>query len=454
MTKKTTKLIGLSIDALDDLLTAGEELHAQPARLIPFYKPGDEMAITSILLSALRLVDEFRSQVFRAVGLSRSKNIRFYTEADFSLFDHKRVDGLILVIKSNRIVDAILIEVKNRNTDLDPAQISSYLEIAKAYGIPKLLTISNQFVSFPTQSPLDIRVPKQVATYHLSWSYLLTVAHILLADNDNNIADIDQVEIMQEVLNYFESPNSGITGFNQMKPGWVEVSKKANAGTALRMKDVCVDETVSSWLQEERDLALILSRELGLFVRSGKAKYKNDLAARITSEKKELVDERKLTSTFAVAGAAAALDVSAIFDRKNIEMSATLYPPGDKKTRGQIGWLRGQLKKAEKKSPETFNSMVEDLQVEITIKFLREPIHVPISELEDAHGLVGNREIKAFRVIYQRHLGRKFESRKGVVQVVESMILDYYRGVLQHLKKWEKPAPQLKTKPELAEALA
>ena len=65
MSAKPTKLIGMSVNDFNSLISSGEELHLQPARLIPFYKPGDEMAITSIFLSALRLIDEFRDQIFR-----------------------------------------------------------------------------------------------------------------------------------------------------------------------------------------------------------------------------------------------------------------------------------------------------------------------------------------------------------------------------------------------------
>lgn len=453
MAKKPTKLIGLRIDEFDAMLKTGKELHVQEARLIPFYKPGDEMAINSIFLSSLRLVSEFQAQIFRTIGFSRSKYLRTYTEADFILFDHKRVDGLVLVLRGNKIVDALLLEVKNKNNELDPEQIQDYLGIAKAYGIPKLLTISNQFVSFPTQSPLNVRVPKHVSIYHLSWSYLLTIAHILLADNDTRIADVDQVEIMKEVVNYFESPNSGIIGFTQMKPGWVELTQKANAGTSLKMSDTCVEETVSSWLQEERDMALILSRELGLLVKSGKSKFKNDLSARVKYEMKDLISNRKLSSSLSIVGAAAPLEISAYFDRKNIEMAATLTPPLDKKTRGQISWLRNQLRQSEKKNPDVFASIVENLSVEINIKFLKVPIRVPFGDLDNAADLVGRREIRSFRIIYLKYLSRNFDSRKGVVQAIENMIVAYYQGILQHLRKWEKPAPQITPKKNLTEAI-
>jgi hypothetical protein len=453
MSNKPTKIIGMNLSDFDALLSNGEELHLQPARLIPFYKPGDEMALTSIFLSALRLVKEFRYQIFKTLELSRSNFLRFYTEAEFVLYDRKRIDGLILVIRANKIIDALLLEVKNKNVELDEAQISEYLEIAKAYQIPKLLTVSNQFVSFPTQSPLQIKAPKQVSTYHLSWSFILTIAHLLLAENDNNISDVDQVEIMRETVKYFESPNSGILGFTQMKPGWIELTQKANAGTSLKVSEPCVEDTVSCWLQEERDMALILSRELGLLVKSGKPKFKVDLSARIEHEKRELTTNCYLESSLQIDGAAAPLDIRAFFARKNVEMSATFNPPLDKKTRGQISWVRNQLRRSEKKDPDLFNKLLPDILIEINMKFVKDPIRVHFNELDSAPEMIGAREIKSFSVLLLKYLGRKFESRKGVVKLIEDMLVEYYQGILQHLKCWEKPAPQITTKTELPEAI-
>ncbi len=45
------------------------------------------------------------------------------------------------------------------------------------------------------------------------------------------------------------------------------------------------------------------------------------------------------------------------------------------------------------------------------------------------------------------YLGRKFESRKGVVETIERMLLDYYQGVFQYLKRWDKPVPQITPTP-------
>ena len=444
MTKRPTKLIGMRIMDFNKLISRGEEIHLQEARLIPFSKPGDEIALMSIFLSAVRLVKEFKTQIFKVIGLSRSSVIRVYTEVEFCLYDKLRIDGMILIIRGKKIVDAVLLEVKNKNNEINPEQIENYLQIAKDYGIPKMLTISNQFVSFPTQSPIQVRVPKQISLFHLSWSYLLTIARILLAKNDNNISDEDQVEIMKEVVAYFESPISGVLGFTQMKLGWVELTQKANTGSSLKFADTCVEETVSSWLQEERDMALILSRELGLLVKSGKPKFKNDLSARESFERKELISQRRLISSLFVEGTASPLEITAYFDRKNISMSTTLSPPLDKKTRGQISWIRNQIRQSKKKNPELFEMLLPELMIEINVKFSRDPIRLPFSEIDEAVEQIGKREIKTFGILYLKFLGRKFESRKVVVKTIESMLIQFYQGIVQYLKKWEKPVPQIK----------
>ena len=53
---------------------------------------------------------------------------------------------MILIVRGGKIVDAVVIEVKNKTNELNPQQIIDYVKIAQAYKISKVLTISNQFV--------------------------------------------------------------------------------------------------------------------------------------------------------------------------------------------------------------------------------------------------------------------------------------------------------------------
>ena len=446
MSKQPTKLIGLSFTDFKSLVRDGKEIHLQAARLIPFYKPGDEMALTSIFMSAMRLIKEFRKNISKAISLTPSGKIYIFTEIEFLLFDKKRIDGLIIIVKGNKIVDAVLIEVKNKNNELDVEQIKNYASIAKKYGVNKLLTISNQFVSFPTQSPINVKTPKSVSLYHLSWSYILTIAHILLIENDNNIDDADQVEIMKEVVKYFEAQHSGVIGFTQMKQGWTEVVQKTNAGVSLKLNDKSVDETVSSWLEEERDMALILSRELGLLVRSGQKKYDKDLTARINHEKKQLLTNKSMESILQIDGATSDIIVHPNLGRKNIEMSVTIGAPQDRKVRSQITWLKYQIKYCRRKNSELFSTLENELMIDINIKFSSKPVRIPLSELEYAYEKLGSKKIKSFSILQIKYLGRKFESRKIFVKILEEMLINYYQGIVQYLKKWEKPVPQIPVK--------
>ena len=441
MTRKPTKLIGLP--HADFLALQEKELHLRPARLISLYKPGDEMALSSIFLSALRLIDEFRQQVFQVLRLPRGGTIHVYTEVEFLLHKKHRVDGLIVVVRGKKIVNAAFVEVKNKNIELGAEQIESYAAIARDYGVSTILTISNQFVSFPTQSPVKVRIPKSVAHYHMSWSYVLTMAHILLYDNDTNIDDDSQAQIMREVVNYLEEPKSGVLGFTQMKPGWTEVVGKVSNGASLTLGDGAVEEAVSGWLEEERDMALILSRELGLIVHSGKRKFRNDLNARVDHEKRNLIRNQVLTSTLRIDGAAGDVDISPSFARKTVEMSVTLEAPARKNTRPQITWLKNQIKACAKKNGELFAELQDELWVDVDVKYGKQPIRIPLSELEQAHERIGAQEIKTFGVVQAKHLGRTFESRRRFVDAVERMLMKYYRGIVQHLRRWEKPVPQL-----------
>lgn len=449
---KPTELIGLSLSKFTELIDSKKELHVQPTRLIPFHKPKSEMALASVFLSALRLVKKFRRNLFTTTGMSNQPGLRFYTEAEFVLYEKQRVDGLILVISKGVIADAMLLEIKSGTKDLDKSQIENYLDIAVGYGIPKLITVSNQFVTFPTQSPLDklgIKRPKSVSMYHFSWTSMLTTATLLLEDSDNGIADQGQTEIMREVLHYLQSEQSGVAGFTQMKEGWRDFIKKISDGDSLNAGDNCVEETVDSWFQEERDMSLLLSRKLNLSVKIvGQAKkYAKDLAARTEDEKKKLITDKVLKSRLKINGVVSDLEIKALFQRKSIEMSVNLAAPQDKKTSsGKLNWLRKQLEGARKKNPDLYQKMVLNLCVDVSIKSLKGYDRLRLEEWDESLENLRSGEIKEFKILFFKNLGNNFASRKKVVVAIEQMLLDYYQGIVEHLRAWQKPAPQIKEK--------
>ena len=445
MTKKLSSLIGMPYNDFETIVGAkdNKDITLRHARLIPPYKLGDESALTSIFLSSLRLINEFRGAISSAVGLSTSGTIHVFTELCFGKFLDKRVDGLILVVRAGKIKDAALLELKNKDNELNPLQIQNYVDIAKFYGIPRLITISNQFVSVPTQSPVTVKLPKDVFLYHLSWSYILTIAQLLLFDNDMNINDPDQVEIMKEIMQYLENPQAGVRGFTCMKPGWKEVVHKTNTGTHLKLDDPDIDEAVCSWLQEEKDMAMILSRKLGQLVRSGEKKHRANLQGRIDDAKNSLIKDKHVSATLIVEGTASNIHIRANLDRRNIVMSMTLPPPMDRKTKAQINWMLNQMRRCQTKNPNLFSMLASEIRVDIGIKYQSHRERLTLEKLESAWELLKDREIKEFTVLQVKDLGRKFESRTGFISTIEQMLLDYYQGIVQHLKRWEKPAPKM-----------
>ena len=135
-TKKLKKLIGLNKEDFDSFVKDGQII-LRPARLIPTLKTGDEGALTSIILSSIKLVKEFRDQVFKDLKLSRNGKVYYYTEVGFPELDEKsRIDGLVIIIKSGVIKEAAFFEMKNKN-NIQPA-LNHFLTIETNVVFPKV----------------------------------------------------------------------------------------------------------------------------------------------------------------------------------------------------------------------------------------------------------------------------------------------------------------------------
>lgn len=446
---KKIEFIGMPISELKELISSenNEQIIVRKAKLIPVYKIGEEMALTSVFLSAIKLIKEFRKMISENINLLKTGKLHIFTEVTFKEFENKRIDGLILVEKGNKIVDAAIFEMKNGKNELEINQINSYINIADKYNIPKLVTISNQFVSHPTQSPIQINKKRNVSAYHLSWTYILTIAHILLTDNETNISDPDQIEIMREVVDYFEHGKSGVCGFKVMKDGWKNITEKINKQESFKETDRDVKEAVESWVQEERDMALKLSQELGILVNSGMKKYREDLSGRIEEEKKNIIERHSLTSMLNIKDAASNIKVSAFFALKNFEFSTSLTAPQDKKTiRGQIGEIKKQIKRMVLKNPDGFEKYQSNILVELKIKNIRTIERVSISELDNFADRYKDKLLKECGFVLIYNIGKDFGTKYKCIELLESTLIEYYKLVVQNIVKWVKPVPEIKNK--------
>lgn len=442
MDNKSIKILNQKKSDFDELVKKGV-IQLRDARLIPSFKIGDEVGLASVLLSAMRMIREFRRMILSNIRMSKGGHFYAYNEVVFPQFKNCRIDGLILIEKGGVIKDATIFEMKNGNNEINKEQIEKYIDLAKSCSIPRIVTVSNQFVSEPTQSPIDVKSIKSVDQYHFSWLYILTLAHILLFDNETNIEDPDQIELMKEIVKYFEYDKSGICGFTQMKKGWREIVEKINLGARIKLSDSDLDEAVISWQQEEKDLALILSKSLGVFVTSGDTKYRGDLDLRIRNDKKKLVETKILSSNLKVKNAVSDIRIDASFEKKIVEMSVTLRAPQDKKIRGQLSWIKRQLGNCKKKNKEKFLKVEQEILIDISLKNISKSERISIDNLDNVYNEIKDREIKEFKVMMIKDFSRNFSSCKKFVEIIEEMLLDYYSGIVQSLTKWEEPAPKI-----------
>ena len=441
MLKKLNKLVGLKKTEFDEYVNLGE-IHLSEARLIPTYKIGDELALTSIFLSTLKLVKEFKNNIFSELKLPRGGKVFYYTEASFKNIDsNSRIDGLVLVVVSGVIKDAVFFEMKNKNNQLEQEQILKYLELAKKLRVTKVVTVSNQFVADSSQSPLSIRVPKSISLSHFSWTYIKTVGQLLLFNNETNIEDEDQVLIMKEVMSYLESPLSGVSGYNQMKKGWSDVVESINSHKRLLKSDSNVKDTVVSWHEEERDMSLVLSNELGSLVKSSYPK--NKLKDRLKTDINSFIKTHKLKSSLAVKRAVSNIDVVADFNTRTISMSVKLTPPLDKGTKARIGWVSRQLESCRKKQENLFNKSCNELWVEANVKFSKNDIVSKYSAIDEMYDYAMNKDIIDFKITHSLDLGKKFSSTRKFVELIESMLINFYKCYVQNLKNWSRPVPKI-----------
>ena len=442
--KKLKKLIGLPFSDFENMIKPQDknedpQIHVRTAALIPTSKVGDEMALTSIFLSSIRLIKEFRDAVLKEIKFPRSGKNYFYTEVSFPQIFDGRFDGMIVNVSSGKIKDVAFFEMKNGKNNLDKDQIDKYIKFIKSgLKVNNLVTISNQFVSDVQESPIEqLRVPPSFNLYHLSWTYLLTIAHILLFDNEDNIEDVDQIEIMKEVVRYFENDKSGILNHSSMSESWRDVSDKLFRNEKLLKSDKNVRSAVNSWHQKERDLALMLSRNLGANIKSSK-RGKKDLDNGVD----KLLKSQTLNGSIIIKDAISKLKIKLDFIRRSATFSVVLTPPSDKTNNGKVSFLYKQLEKCQKKEGELYDSIVNDILIEPDFKFLKNQPNYSLKALRDENFRTHN-DIQKFTIHYTKNFKGNFSSRNKFVNEIDQMTLKFYEGVVQHLSNWKKPPPKI-----------
>ena len=423
----------------------GLEIIAQEARLIPIGNKDDEMALATVFLSSLTLIKEFKNIIHEQINLTKTGRIYCFTEVSFPRIfpddDKKRFDGLLIVVSNGKIKNSVIFEMKSKSEKINKNQIECYLKMAEKLKVDKLVSISNQFVTTPTDYPEDI-ISKKVELYHLSWKLIQTLGEILFLNNDLNIADIDQQNIMKEILRYFKTC-SGVQSFDKMNPAWKDVVQSLSSSQVIDTKlNEQYKSIIDDWTQEEKDLALKLSLKLS------KQTYTpvicDNKESKIERYSKLIGDTRSLSSIFKIKNAISPLSLTLDLRLRKIiqEMSLTIPEESNAK---KLTYARKFLLKAQKNNTEIFNNIQNDIIIILRIKGKKVDRIFNCNDFLDKDKTEVSKElqIKKIDIVMESDLGNKITQNTKIISFLEERVLEFYTIVMQYFENWKKPSPKI-----------
>ena len=407
-----------------------------------------EERATSILLATFRVVPDFARAMLADAGVSTPKRSRIecYAETAFELPGSKKVvrpDGLI-IIESGKAVWSALVEAKTGAAALKQEQCEEYLVLARKLGADAVITISNQYSAVPEHHPVPVSKGKikKVGFFHFSWLSLMSKASLLLESRD--VDDPGQAFLLRELIRFLKHPSSGVSSFTRMASSWSTVCAKVKQGAMLRKKDPIVVETVTSWHQLIRYLALELTGSLSQPVQVQLSRrHVHDPSARVSDDVDGVTKDSVLISNISIPDAASSLMISADLRRRTLNLSMSLKAPTDRKrATASINWLLRQLRDVEREDLLIRADWPRRLRVTTgTITDVRNDpaclIHEGVKDLP-----------KSFEIVRVIDLAGKFSGVKTFVEYTSKELPLFYKDVGEHLRAWVPPPPRLKQKIE------
>ena len=420
------------------------------ARLVPV-ATRPELRNTCVTCAMLMAVEEFAEALLGPLWAPTGKRakVKVWVEPVFKSTknDNKDRPDALIVVDNGRREWRALVEAKAKNMDLDSGQVERYLDIAKAQGIEAVITISNQFVATPTQSPCDINRQKlkKVSLFHWSWSYLKTEAKIQLSKSA--VSDPDQAYMLDEYVRYLEHDSASVSEFEQMGKEWVEACKLYFAKSKLDKKSPLGVAVVSDWDELMRCTALLLSRKLETNVTTLlTAKERRDPNGRLEMLQSSFIASGELKSRLEVPNAASPIFVGADLTGRSVTVSMTVDAPRDRKrASAAVTWLLRQLSKTEG----------DGIMLVARWPGRTQETCAELSRVrEDLDALVGDRKgqlPRSFEIRAVSDLGGKFTQRRNFVPELVSCVTGFYEAVGQHVVPWQAPPPKPKKQPQAGE---
>ena len=421
-----------------------------PARLLPTVgargQEEQEKRATSVLLAVMHAVPEFGHALLHELGAPRSPRIDTYTEVRFKRADKAVIpDGAIVCERATKAWTC-LVEVKTAGAALRAEQVGAYLDVAREHGYAGVLTISNDITDGCDRSPLAIdgRKLKSTKLWHFSWWQIITEA--IVQHRHHGISDPAQAWILGELIAYLDSSASGAGGFEDMGPSWVAVRDGA-PNRALRAGDPGVRDVAIRWDQFVQYLCLGLSQDLAKRVTQVHPR-KQDPRARVEAVSHRLASDGVLEATIRVPNAAGDVVVRADLRARKTQVAVAVQAPLEGKPTTRVGWLLRALTDAR-----------PDLLLSAHFPNARQPITATLDQVRDNRETLGyppdpKRSPRDFTVALVRSMGGKRGRGAGsFVSDTRAQVFDFYRDIVQELRRWQAKPPRLPDVPEdVAEA--
>lgn len=364
-----------------------------------------------------------------------------FIEVGFPLGEQRVIpDGVIRIARGQRVWTA-LVEVKTGDGLLGRDQIETYLRLAKRRKYDAVLTISNHISTDPDVHPVDLpaRASNTVALFHISWSEIMHEIKMLLAHH--RFTDPVPLWILTELSRYLEHPRSGAMPFNDMGPSWVSVRESVATGT-LRPGDKKVAPIVNAWQKMIRQLCLGLTARLGVPVKQiVPRRLQGDPNLRLEEGTHLLGDHGILTATLRVPDAAGPISVSADLRTSRVIVKLEVAAPQENSLSRRVTWLTRQLRDAP-----------DELLVEARFAPRAETTCERLADVRSRpQALLPGKdwEPSSFVVSRLQAMGTKRSGARGsFVTSVNEAVDAFYNEVVERVRPWTPPAPQLPTATE------
>jgi hypothetical protein len=402
-----------------------------------------EKRATSALLWAMAAVRPL-GRALTARAAAPAGAVETFIEVGFPLGEQRVIpDGVMRISRGGRVWTA-LVEVKTGDAELQRDQIASYVRLARRRGFDVVMTISNEISPDPDRHPVDLptHAMKGVVLVHISWAEVMHEIRMLLSHH--RFSDPLPMWILSELLRYLGNPRSGAMSFHDMGPAWVAVRESVAAGT-LRPADRKTAPVIEAWYRLVRQLGLGLTAHLGVPVRQAvPRRFASDPYLRLADAAERLAKEGVLSATFRVPDSAGPITVTADLRTTQIHTSIDVAAPQEGSLRSRVTWLTRQLKSAP-----------DDVLIEARFAPRSETTCERLADIRDRpNALIPNREWEPSAFVISRHrpMGTKRSGLKGsFVTSVNKALDEFYAEVIESVRPWTPPAPQLRSQPAAGE---